>query len=197
MYKPRILRENEQYPSQHMAEGWSHFNVALGFPVQRGRVELKRDVSWAETACELVTLPPFSFYPDKEVHVQITTNHWNSTKRNFVHEATVSWVENVNYQNFRVGYSWITRQKWFNISYFGFFVDFVWQQFLFRFTFSTGPHVHHNFFVSWRFVQLLQEEMTVARKNLRLSTGWLTKELQMEVWQEILVFQNGGLERSA
>ncbi|RMX49928.1 hypothetical protein pdam_00025809, partial [Pocillopora damicornis] len=52
--------------------------------------------------CELVTFPPFSFYPDKEVHVQITTNHWNSTRRNFVHEATVSWVENVNYQNFRV-----------------------------------------------------------------------------------------------
>nr|XP_058952138.1 uncharacterized protein LOC131779589 [Pocillopora verrucosa] len=79
-----------------------HPGSCTGFPVQRGRVELKRDVSWAETACELVTFPPFSFYPDKEVHVQITTNHWNSTRRNFVHEATVSWVENVNYQNFRV-----------------------------------------------------------------------------------------------
>ncbi|PFX14672.1 Fibrillin-1 [Stylophora pistillata] len=79
-----------------------HPGSCTGFPVQRGRVELKRDVSWAETACELVTFPPFSFYPDKEVHVQITTNHWNSTRRNFVHEATVSWVENVNFQNFRV-----------------------------------------------------------------------------------------------
>ena len=63
-----------------------------------------------------MTFPPFSFYPDKEVHVQITTNHWNSTRRNFVHEATVSWVENVNYQNFRVGYPLITRHKWFNFA---------------------------------------------------------------------------------
>lgn len=68
---------------------------------------MNRDVSWAETACELVNFPPFSFYPDKAVHVQITTNHWNSTRMNFVHEATVSWVENVNYQNFRVGYSYL------------------------------------------------------------------------------------------
>ncbi|XP_027035706.1 uncharacterized protein LOC113664306, partial [Pocillopora damicornis] len=79
-----------------------HPGSCTGFPVQRGRVELKRDVSWADTACELVTFPPFSFYPDKQVHVQITTNHWNSTRNNFVHEATVSWVENVNYQNFKV-----------------------------------------------------------------------------------------------
>lgn len=82
----------------------------LGFPVQRGRVELKRDVSWADTACELVTFPRFSFYPDKQVHVQITTNHWNSTRNNFVHEATVSWVENVNYQNFKASNNKMTRK---------------------------------------------------------------------------------------
>lgn len=82
----------------------------LGFPVRRGRVELKRDVSWADTACELVTFPPFSFYPDKQVHVQITTNHWNSTRKNFVHEATVSWVENVNYQNFKASNNKMTRK---------------------------------------------------------------------------------------
>lgn len=109
------MRENEQYPSQHMAKGSNYFNVTLGFPVQRGRIELKRDVSWAETACELATFPPFSFYPDKAVHVQITTNHWNSTRRNFVHEATVSWVENVNYQNFRVDYSLMTLKKLCNM----------------------------------------------------------------------------------
>ena len=75
---------------------------SLGFPVRRGRVTLKRDVPSAETTCQMVIFPPFSFYPDKEVHVQITTNHWNSTRRNYVHEATVSWAENVNYQNFKV-----------------------------------------------------------------------------------------------
>ena len=73
-----------------------------GFPVRRGRVTLKRDVSSAETACETVIFPPFSFYPDKEVHVQITTNHWNSTRSNYVHEATVSWAENVNCKDFKV-----------------------------------------------------------------------------------------------
>lgn len=73
-----------------------------GFPVRRGRATLKRDVSSTETACEMVIFPPFSFYPDKEVHVQITSNHWNSTRSNYVHEATVSWAENVNYQNFKV-----------------------------------------------------------------------------------------------
>lgn len=79
-----------------------HPGSCTGFPVRRGRVELKRDVSWADTACELVTFPSFSFYPDKQVHVHITANHWNSTRTNFVHEATVSWVENVNYQSFKV-----------------------------------------------------------------------------------------------
>ena len=73
-----------------------------GFPVQRGRVSLTRHVSWAETACEEVNFPPFSFYPDREVHMQITTNHWNITRRNYIHDATVSWVENVNHENFKV-----------------------------------------------------------------------------------------------
>ena len=70
--------------------------------MQRGRVSLIRHVQWAETACEVVNFPPFSFYPDKEVHVQITTNHWNISRDNYVHDATVSWVENVNYENFKV-----------------------------------------------------------------------------------------------
>ena len=94
------------YPSAAvgMTIAQRHYSLLTfpGFPVRRGRVALKRDVSWAETACEMVTFPPFSFYPDKEVQVQITTNHWNSTRTNYVHEATVHWVENVNYQNFKV-----------------------------------------------------------------------------------------------
>ena len=70
--------------------------------MQRGRVSLTRHVSWAETACEEINFPPFSFYPDQEVYVQITTNHWNISKKNHVHDATVSWVENVNHENFKV-----------------------------------------------------------------------------------------------
>ena len=75
---------------------------SLGFPVRTGRVSLTRQVKWAETACQLVNFPPFSFYPDKEVHVQITTNYWNITRDNYIHEATVSWVETVNHENFKV-----------------------------------------------------------------------------------------------
>ena len=74
----------------------------LGFPVQTGRVSLVRHVKSAETACKVVEFPPFSFYPDKEVHVQITTNHWNISRKNFIHDATVSWVHTVNYKNFEV-----------------------------------------------------------------------------------------------
>ena len=59
-------------------------------------------MKWAETVCEVVNFPPFSFYPDKEVHVQITTNHWNISRDYYVHEATVSWVETVNYKDFKV-----------------------------------------------------------------------------------------------
>ncbi|CAH3028669.1 unnamed protein product [Porites evermanni] len=79
-----------------------HPGSCTGFPVQTGRVSLKRHVQWAETACEVVKFPPFSFYPDKEVHVQITTNHWNISEKNFLHDATVSWVETVNFENFEV-----------------------------------------------------------------------------------------------
>ena len=76
--------------------------LSLGFPVQTGRVLLKRHVQWAETACEEVKFPPFSFYPDKQVHVQITTNHWNISRKNYVHDATVSWTQIVNYKSFEI-----------------------------------------------------------------------------------------------
>ena len=77
-------------------------HLRLGFPVQTGRVSLVRPVKSAETACKVVKFRPFSFYPDKEVHVQITNNHWNISRKNFVHDATVSWVHTVNFENFEV-----------------------------------------------------------------------------------------------
>ncbi|XP_015767027.1 PREDICTED: uncharacterized protein LOC107345791 [Acropora digitifera] len=79
-----------------------HPGSCTGFPVKTGRVALTRQVQWAETACETVKFPPFSFYPDKEVHVQITTNHWNNSLSNYIHEATVSWVQLVDHEGFQV-----------------------------------------------------------------------------------------------
>ena len=84
------------------AESWHVFISFPGFPVKAGRVALTRQMQWAETACETVKFPPFSFYPDKEVHVQITSNHWNISINNYVHEATVSWVQLVNHEGFQV-----------------------------------------------------------------------------------------------
>ena len=83
-------------------ESWFVFMLFPGFPVKTGRVALTRQMQWAETACETVKFPPFSFYPDKEVHVQITTNHWNISINNYVHEATVSWVQLVDHEGFQV-----------------------------------------------------------------------------------------------
>ena len=79
-----------------------YMSLFPGFPVKTGRVALRRKVQWAETACEAVKFPPFSFYPDKKVHVQITTNHWNISINNYIHEATVSWVQLVDHEGFQV-----------------------------------------------------------------------------------------------
>ena len=84
------------------AESWFVFILFRGFPVKTGRVALTRQMQWAETACATVKFPPFSFYPDKEVHVQITTNHWNISINNYIHDATVSWVQLANYEGFQV-----------------------------------------------------------------------------------------------
>ncbi|XP_015767022.1 PREDICTED: uncharacterized protein LOC107345789 isoform X1 [Acropora digitifera] len=79
-----------------------HPGSCTGFPVKTGRVALTRQMQWAETACATVKFPPFSFYPDKEVHLQITTNHWNISINNYIHDATVSWVQLANYEGFEV-----------------------------------------------------------------------------------------------
>ena len=41
---------------------------------------------------------PLTFYPDKPVHVQISVSHVNATSG--VHDAAVSWVEDVSDNNF-------------------------------------------------------------------------------------------------
>ena len=46
--------------------------------------------------------PPYRFYPDKQVHVQITLNHMNLNDSVTVHHAITSWTENVNTGNFTV-----------------------------------------------------------------------------------------------
>ena len=50
--------------------------------------------------CEVIRLKPYVFYPDKSLEVQITVNHIDTSDKAYVHDAAVSWVENVSYNRF-------------------------------------------------------------------------------------------------
>ena len=74
----------------------------LGFPIVYGREELLRVPKWSDSSCKTVVFPPYRFYPEKQVHVQITLNHMNLNDSETVHHAITSWTENVNIYNFTV-----------------------------------------------------------------------------------------------
>lgn len=73
-----------------------------GFPTQKGRHKLKKQHYWSEVVCEPIQFKPYVFYPERPIHVQITVNHLNSSNKNLVHDATVSWIEGVTQSNFTV-----------------------------------------------------------------------------------------------
>ena len=50
--------------------------------------------------CEVIHLRPFVFYPDKPVQVQVTVNHVDTRDMNYVHDAAVSWIEDVSVEQF-------------------------------------------------------------------------------------------------
>ena len=50
--------------------------------------------------CEEIRLKLYVFYPDKPLEVQITVNHIDTSDKSYVHDAAVSWVENVSYDRF-------------------------------------------------------------------------------------------------
>ncbi|XP_020609571.1 uncharacterized protein LOC110048125 [Orbicella faveolata] len=79
-----------------------HPGSCEGFPIVHGRVELLRVPKWSDSSCQTVAFPPYRFYPDKQVHVQITVNHMNLNDSKTVHDAITSWTENINTRNFTV-----------------------------------------------------------------------------------------------
>ncbi|CAH3143439.1 unnamed protein product, partial [Pocillopora meandrina] len=79
-----------------------HPGSCEGFPFLRGRVELLHVPKWSESGCKTVIFPPYRFYPNKDVHVQLTVNHINLNDSVTVHHAITLWTENVNTQNFTV-----------------------------------------------------------------------------------------------
>ena len=56
--------------------------------------------SLGDSDCEKIQFRPFVFYPDKAIQVQITVNHIETSNKAFVHDAAVSWVENVGNERF-------------------------------------------------------------------------------------------------
>ncbi|XP_073231335.1 uncharacterized protein [Porites lutea] len=50
--------------------------------------------------CQVIRLEPFVFYPDKPIEAQITVNHLDTSDKSYVHDASVSWIENVNSDKF-------------------------------------------------------------------------------------------------
>ena len=73
--------------------------ICTGFPLQHGRQSV---LLRSKSDCTTLNLRPYLFYPDKPVQVQVTVNHHGSADKEYVHDAAVSWVEKVTYENFQV-----------------------------------------------------------------------------------------------
>ena len=78
------------------------FSYQTEFPIVRGRVELLHVPKWSDSSCKTVAFPPYRFYPDKRVHVQITVSHIRLNDSVTVHDAVTSWTERMSPKNFTV-----------------------------------------------------------------------------------------------
>ncbi|XP_031571637.1 uncharacterized protein LOC116305805 [Actinia tenebrosa] len=79
-----------------------HPGSCNGFPSQKGRHHLKKPHSWSEVVCEPIQFEPYVFYPERPIQVLISVNHIDSSNPILVHDATVSWVEEVTNSSFAV-----------------------------------------------------------------------------------------------
>ncbi|XP_073240002.1 uncharacterized protein [Porites lutea] len=77
-----------------------HPGSCEGFPFQRGRRQMPHIPSLGYSHCHAIHFKPFVFYPEKPIQVQITVNHMDTSDKSYVHDAAVSWVENVNKDGF-------------------------------------------------------------------------------------------------
>ncbi|XP_073252207.1 uncharacterized protein [Porites lutea] len=77
-----------------------HPGSCEGFPFQRDRRHMPHVPSLGYSHCEVIRFQPFVFYPDKPIQVQITVNHIDTSDMNYVHDAAVSWIEDVTYEQF-------------------------------------------------------------------------------------------------
>ncbi|CAH3179782.1 unnamed protein product, partial [Porites lobata] len=77
-----------------------HPGSCEGFPFQRDRRHMPHIPSLGYSHCQVIRFRPFVFYPDKPIQVQITVNHIDTSDMNYVHDAAVSWIEDVTYDQF-------------------------------------------------------------------------------------------------
>ena len=73
---------------------------STGFPFQRDRRHMPHIPSQGYSHCDVIRFRPFVFYPDKPIQVQITVNHIDTSDMSYVHDAAVSWIEDVTYEQF-------------------------------------------------------------------------------------------------
>jgi len=57
---------------------------------------------WSDSSCKTAVFPPYRFYPDRKVYVQITVSHFYLNDSETVHDAVTTWTEDVNTVNFTV-----------------------------------------------------------------------------------------------
>ncbi|CAH3133175.1 unnamed protein product [Porites lobata] len=77
-----------------------HPGSCEGFPFQRDRRHMPHIPSLGYSHCQVIRFQLFVFYPDKPIQVQITVNHIDTSDMNYVHDAAVSWIEDVTYEKF-------------------------------------------------------------------------------------------------
>ncbi|XP_066022454.1 uncharacterized protein [Pocillopora verrucosa] len=93
LFKQEMCRMRLKFTVQHPGS-------CEGFPFQRGRHHMPHIPSLGYSHCEIIRLKPFVFYPDKPIEVQLTVNHIDTSDKLYVHDAAVSWVENISTHRF-------------------------------------------------------------------------------------------------
>ena len=89
--------------SQVLSENGLKFIISTasytGFPIARDRVKLEVP-KWSDSSCKTVEFPPYRFYPDRKVYVQITASHFYPNDSETVHDVVTTWTEDVNTSQF-------------------------------------------------------------------------------------------------
>ena len=108
----QVVKYNGKEPLENaFSMASAFFSRFSGFPNQKGRHRLRHYPVWAEAVCDQVPFAPYVFYPDKPVHIQVSVNHVNFSDPGYVHEAVVSWVEDILDNNFTVCVTQAGRNK--------------------------------------------------------------------------------------